>query len=60
PEGTKYIELARSNQRADRAPGDFNARLVTELPADGVYILEATSREGGESGRYTLNATAKP
>lgn len=60
PEGTKYPQVARSNERADRAPGDFNARLVTELPADGVYILEATSREGGESGRYTLNATANP
>jgi serine protease Do len=60
PEGTKYREFARSNERADRAPGDFNARLVTELPADGVYILRATSREGGESGSYTLTATANP
>jgi serine protease Do len=59
-EGTKYPQVARSNQRVDRAPGDFNARLVTELPADGVYILVATSREGGESGRYTLNAAANP
>ncbi len=59
-EGTKYPQVARSDQRVDRAPGDFNARLVTELPADGVYILVATSREGGESGRYTLNAAAKP
>ncbi len=56
-EGEKFEKIADND---DRAPGDFNARLVTELPTDGVYILVANSREGGESGRYTLNATANP
>jgi serine protease Do len=60
PEGTKYMEFARSNERADRAPGDFNARLVTELSADGVYIVVAGSLEQGEIGQYTLRATINP
>lgn len=37
-EGEKYESIAEND---DRAPGDLNARLVTELPTDGVYLVVA-------------------
>ncbi|MEG3440185.1 S1C family serine protease [Pannus brasiliensis CCIBt3594] len=56
-EGKKFEPVAEND---DRAPGDFNARLVTELPADGVYLVIAKSQENGETGEYTLSAAINP
>jgi serine protease Do len=56
-EGEKVEKIADND---DRAPGDFNARLVTELPADGVYLVVAKSQEKGETGNYTLRAAINP
>lgn len=34
-----------------------HSRLEVELPADGTYVILATSYEGGETGRYELTIT---
>lgn len=39
----------------DDGGGGANARLVTALPADGVYTILANSYQPGETGRYRLN-----
>lgn len=49
----------------DQEEGRPNAGLTATLPADGQYLITATSFEVGESGRYTLSldgegATAAP
>ncbi|MGF1461025.1 MAG: trypsin-like peptidase domain-containing protein [Leptolyngbyaceae cyanobacterium] len=38
----------------DDSAGEFNARLVTTLPADGEYIILANSFGRGEQGSYDL------
>ncbi|MDB9339875.1 S1C family serine protease [Nodularia spumigena] len=47
-------------QNIDRGPGDLNAQIVTTLPENGDYVIFATSLEAGETGNYTLRATATP
>ncbi|MBD2777450.1 S1C family serine protease [Iningainema tapete] len=47
-------------QNDDRGAGDFNAQIITTLPKDGIYLIVASSSERGESGNYSLKATAKP
>jgi serine protease Do len=52
------LELIASND--DQGPGDFNARLTTQLTSDGQYIIMATSKDRGEAGHYTLQTIATP
>ena len=40
----------------DVSPQDFNSRLVTTLPKDGIYIVLASVFEIGESGTYNISA----
>ena len=42
----------------DKGPGDFNARITSSLPEDGVYLIEAASLDQGETGNYSLRAIA--
>ncbi|WP_414619936.1 S1C family serine protease [Calothrix sp. CCY 0018] len=44
----------------DRGAGDFNSQIATTLPADGIYVIEAKSSTGRQSGDYSLRATANP
>jgi serine protease Do len=44
----------------DRGPGDLNAQIDITLPAGGLYLIVASSQERGETGNYSLRATAKP
>ena len=39
----------------DSEEGGVNSRLLVTLPADGRYVISATSFQGGESGAYTLS-----
>lgn len=59
-ESSEGQELKKIAENDDREPGDFNAQIATSLPEDGVYLIVATSQERGETGNYTLRATAKP
>ncbi len=44
------------HQHNDDAPGlGTNSRLVTRLPADGTYTIQATSYAAGEQGAYALS-----
>lgn len=54
-EGQEFKQIAEND---DRGAGDFNARILSSLPADGVYLIEAISLERGETGDYSLRATA--
>lgn len=54
-EGQKLKEIAKND---DIGPGDFNAQIKTNLPADGLYRIIASSQERGETGNYSLRATA--
>ncbi len=56
-EGQKFKEIAEND---DIGPGDFNAQIKTNLPADGLYVINASSHERGETGNYSLRATATP
>lgn len=56
-EGKSFQKIAENN---DRGPGDFNAEIKTNLPADGLYLIVASSQEQGETGNYSLRATATP
>ncbi|MHC5612677.1 MAG: S1C family serine protease [Nostoc sp.] len=56
-EGQKIKEIAEND---DIGPGDFDAEIAATLPEDGVYLIVATSHERGETGDYSLRATAKP
>ncbi|MHC5673559.1 S1C family serine protease [Nostoc sp.] len=56
-EGQKFKPIAENN---DIGPGDFNAQIKTNLPADGLYVIIASSDEQGETGNYSLRATATP
>lgn len=42
----------------DISPQNFNAKIVTTLPADGTYTVIARSKEAGETGAYTLRVTS--
>jgi serine protease Do len=46
-------------QNDDISPGNFNARIVVTLPESGVYTVIANAFEPGESGSYTIRATAQ-
>jgi hypothetical protein len=41
----------------DDGSGGFNSRLELTLPADGEYLIVATSYAPGETGSYELNIT---
>ncbi|MEH2389008.1 MAG: S1C family serine protease [Nostoc sp.] len=56
-ESQKPKPIAENN---DIGPGDFNAQIKTNLPADGLYVIIASSDERGETGNYSLRATATP
>ncbi|MBV6624261.1 MAG: trypsin-like peptidase domain-containing protein [Rivularia sp. (in: Bacteria)] len=47
-------------QNDDKGAGDFNSRITTTLPADGVYVIEAKSSTRGQAGDYSLRAVVKP
>ena len=53
----KKIEKIAEND--DKGAGDFNARIVITLPADGTYLITATASEKGETGNYSLRAISK-
>jgi serine protease Do len=59
-ESSKGEEIKKIAENDDRGPGDFNAQIDTTLKADGVYLIVASSQERGETGNYSLRATAKP
>ena len=40
----------------DDSGGGNNARIVTTLPADGIYLLMANSYQAGQAGSYNLRA----
>ena len=51
---TKKPSLVEKND--DASPQDFNSKLVTTLPKDGIYIVLASVYEIGESGTYDISA----
>ncbi|MEA5597048.1 S1C family serine protease [Rivularia sp. UHCC 0363] len=62
----QLVETSEGNQankiveNDDRGAGDFNSRIATTLPADGIYVIEAKSSAGSQSGDYSLQAIVKP
>jgi serine protease Do len=56
-DSTQLEEITTNN---DRGPGNFNARIVTTLPNNGIYIIETTSLSGNEIGNYTLKVSTTP
>ena len=52
------MQLKTAVQR-DQRPGDFNAEITIKLPAEGIYVIAATSQESEASGKYTLRAVTK-
>lgn len=52
----QWQEIQKSVQR-DLGPGDFNAEIAIQLPADGIYAIIVTSTEHEASGKYILKAT---
>lgn len=46
-------------QNDDISPGNFNARISVTLPESGVYGVIVNAFEPGESGSYTVRATAQ-
>lgn len=54
------IFYSKITENDDRGTGDFNAQIDMTLPQDGVYLIVATSQQRGETGNYSLRATAKP
>ncbi|NJO65329.1 MAG: serine protease [Richelia sp. RM2_1_2] len=55
-EGSYFKELASND---DTGAGNFNAQIVTTLSKDGVYIIEASSSDRGETGDFSLSATSQ-
>ncbi len=53
PDGSKLAE------NDDISPSNPNARITVTLPATGVYLVLANAFEPGESGSYTIRATAQ-
>ncbi|MGB3640047.1 MAG: trypsin-like peptidase domain-containing protein, partial [Rivularia sp. (in: cyanobacteria)] len=47
-ETSKGKDYQRIAQNDDRGAGDFNSRISTTLPADGVYVIEAKSSARGQ------------
>lgn len=54
--GKDFKQIAQND---DRGAGDFNSRIATTLPADGVYVIEAKSSAGGQPGDYNLRAVVE-
>lgn len=54
----KKLNLIAHND--DRGAGDFNSRISIALPADGIYIIKATSSTGRQPGDYSLRAVVNP
>lgn len=54
PEQEKMIA-----ENDDISPNNFNAKITTTLPEDGVYGVLGTAFETGESGRYRIQATTR-
>ena len=52
-------ELEKIAENDDKGAGDFNAEIVTTLPADGIYLIVAKSSQRGETGNYSLRATKR-
>lgn len=59
-ESSEGKELKKIAENDDRSPGDFNAQIATTLPENAVYLIAASSQARGETGNYSLRATAKP
>jgi serine protease Do len=53
-------EIEKIAENDDKGVGNFNARIVTNLPADGIYLIIANSSERGETGNYSLQANVRP
>ncbi|BAZ29588.1 serine protease [Cylindrospermum sp. NIES-4074] len=56
-EGKKPEKIAENE---DRGSGDFNSQIVITIPADGLYLILASSSGKGETGSYSLRATNQP
>lgn len=52
-------ELEKVAENDDKGAGNFNAEIVTTLPADGIYLIVAKSSQRGETGSYSLRATVQ-
>jgi serine protease Do len=52
-------EIEKIAENDDKGAGNFNARIVATLPADGIYLIIANSSERGETGNYSLRAISK-
>jgi hypothetical protein len=52
-DGGDFEELVR-NDDGDEEEDGLNARIVHTVPADGEYVLQATSFSGNSEGAYTL------
>ena len=59
-ETSKGKDFQRIAQNDDRGAGDFNSRITTTLPADGVYVIEAKSSARGQAGDYSLRGNLTP
>ncbi|MFM7405298.1 MAG: S1C family serine protease [Cuspidothrix sp.] len=57
-DGKQKLEKVAEND--DKGAGNFNAQIITTLPADGTYLIVAKSSQRGESGNYRLRAVTKP
>ncbi|MGB6298076.1 MAG: S1C family serine protease [Rivularia sp. (in: cyanobacteria)] len=54
--GKDFKQIAQND---DRGAGDFNSKITTTLPADGVYVIEAKSSTGRQAGDYNLRAVVE-
>lgn len=57
PQGNERTKIAQND---DRGSGDFNSLITTTLPVDGIYVIEAKSSAGGQSGDYSLRGIVEP
>lgn len=53
--GRRLKAIAKND---DRGAGDFNSLITTTLPADGIYVIQASSSAGKQTGSYMLRAIA--
>ena len=53
---TTLVEVARNEGVSAK---NSNARIVTKLPKTSQYVVEATTFQPGELGKYTLTATLR-
>ena len=56
-EGKSVIEIDNNN---DREAGDLNAQINITLPENGIYIIEASAFDRGETGKFSLTAKSLP